>query len=58
MAMTAIPTAPPRLRIRLKRLVAFPMPSRGTRPMEIVVSGTKINPSENPWMNCGQNKSQ
>jgi len=46
--MTAMPTAPPILRMRLNRLVAFPMLSRGTRAIEMVVNGTKISPSDIP----------
>ena len=54
----AMPMLPPRFRIRLNRLVALPIRSRGIRSMLIVVSGTKIADSPSPWKNCGQKTSQ
>ena len=56
--VTAMPTLPPRLRIRLNRLVALPIRSRGMGSMLIVVSGTKSADSPRPWKNCGQKMSQ
>lgn len=56
--VTAMPMLPPRLRIRLNRLVAFPMRSSGIGSMLIVVSGTNSADSPSPWKNCGQKMSQ
>ena len=56
--VTAIPMLPPRFRIRLNRLVALPMRSRGIGSMLIVVSGTKSADKPRPWKNCGQKMSQ
>ena len=53
-----MPTLPPMLRIRLNRLVALPIRSRGIGSMLIVVSGTKSSDSPSPWKNCGQKMSQ
>jgi hypothetical protein len=55
---SAMPTLPPMFRIRLKRLVALPIVSLGIGSMVMVVRGTKMRPSDMPWMNCGQNTSQ
>ena len=55
---TAIPIDDPRLRTMLNALEALPMSSRGTGAMVSVVSGMKSSPSAQPWMNCGQKKSQ
>ena len=49
---------PPMFRIRLKRLVALPIFSREIGSIVMVVSGTKMNGSPIPWMNCGQKMSQ
>ena len=56
--VTAMPTLPPRFRIRLNRLVAFPIRSRGIGSMLIVVNGTNSAESPSPWKNCGQKMSQ
>ena len=57
-AILAIPTLPPRFRIKLKMLVAFPSSCLGIRLIVTVVSGTKMKPIEMPWKNCGQKISQ
>ena len=54
----AMPMLPPRLRIRLNRLVALPIRSRGIGSMLIVVSGTNSTESPSPCRNCGQKMSQ
>ena len=46
--VVAMPMLPPRLRIRLNRLVAFPIRSRGIGSMLIVVSGTNSAESAEP----------
>ena len=56
--MVAMPMLPPRFRIRLNRLVAFPIRSRGIGSMLIVVNGTNSAESPSPWKNCGQKMSQ
>ena len=53
-----MPMLPPMLRIRLNRLVALPIRSRGIGSMLMVVSGTNSIERPNPWKNCGQKKSQ
>ena len=53
-----MPKLPPRLRIRLKMLVALPISSLGMGSMVAVVSGTNSSASDGPWMNCGQKMSQ
>ena len=54
----AMPMLPPMLRIRLNRLVALPIRSRGIASIETVVSGTKSSDMPTPWSSCGQKMSQ
>ena len=56
--VVAIPMLPPMLRIRLNRLVALPIFSRGIGSIDTVVSGTKSSASPTPWTSCGQKMSQ
>ena len=53
-----MPMLPPMLRIRLKRLVALPIFSRGIASIEIVVSGTNSSDMPTPCSSCGQKMSQ
>ena len=57
-AAVAIPILPPMLRMRLKRLVAFPISRLEIPSMVMVVKGTNNRLMEMPCMNCGQKKSQ
>ena len=56
--VVAMPMLPPMLRIRLNRLVALPIRSRGIGSIVTVVSGTKSSDMPAPWINCGQKMSQ
>ena len=56
--VVAMPTLPPMLRIRLNRLVALPIRSRGIASIVTVVSGTNRSDMPTPWMSCGQKMSQ
>ena len=56
--VTAMPMLPPMLRIRLNRLVALPIRSRGIASIDTVVSGTKSSAMPAPCRNCGQKMSQ
>ena len=54
----AMPMLPPMLRIRLKRLVALPIVSRGIASIATIVSGTNSIDMPMPCMSCGQKTSQ
>ena len=54
----AMPMLPPMFRIRLNRLVALPIFSRGIGSMATVVSGTKSSDMPAPCISCGQKMSQ
>ena len=56
--VTAMPMLPPMLRIRLNRLVALPIRSRGIVAIDTVVSGTNSSDRPAPCSNCGQKMSQ
>jgi hypothetical protein len=47
-ATPAMPMPAPRLRIKLNRLVAFPIFSRAIRFIETVLNGTNNNPIDIP----------
>ena len=49
----AMPTLPPMFRIRLKIPAAFPIFSRCSRPMVMVVRGTKMKPVAKPLIRFG-----
>src|SRR5437764_342615 len=51
-----MPMLPPMLRIKLKRLVALPMRSRGIDAIEAVVSGTNSSDSPAPCTSGGENR--
>ena len=53
-----MPMLPPMLRIRLNRLVALPIRSRGIASIATVVSGTNSSDMPTPWSSCGQKMSQ
>ena len=55
--MQAMPMAPPRLRIVLKRALAIFRRSGGTEPNAILVAGTMHKRMEKPRRNCGQKSS-
>jgi hypothetical protein len=56
--MEAMPIAPPRLRIVLKRALAIFRRSGGTEPSAILVAGTMHKRMEKPRRNCGQKSSR
>ena len=56
--VTAMPTLPPMLRIRLNRLVALPIRCGAIGCIVTVVSGTNVSAMPAPCSSCGQKMSQ
>ena len=55
---SAIPKLPPMFLMKLYKLVALPISSRGMESMVVVVSGTNRRARQMPCQNCGQKMSQ